>query len=241
MPDDLLDDLPDDLLDWPASIVFDFDGTMVDTETAEFEAVRLVFAEFGLVLAPDRWVAAAGHAWGQIDWAHELHLATEGAIDRDEARRRKHEFSAELDAVTVLRSGLLTLLDEAWARSIPMGVASNSPWSWIESNLERLGIAQYFEAIVTIDRVERGKPHPDPYLAAVALLDAPPVRSVAFEDSEAGTRAAAAAGLFVVAAPGPMTSAHDLTAAHLQIDGFDRFTLADLTRALASARAHGAS
>jgi HAD superfamily hydrolase (TIGR01509 family) len=239
--DDPLDDLVDDLHDvheLPASMVFDFDGTMVDTETAEFEAVRLVFAEFGLELAPDRWVAAAVHAWGQIDWTDELHLATEGAIDRHEARRRKHAFSAELDAATVLRPGLMTLLDEALARSIPMGVASNSPSSWIESNLERLGIAQYFHAVVTIDRVERGKPHPDPYLAAVALLDAPATRSVAFEDSEAGSRSAAAAGLFVIAAPGPMTAAHDLTAAHLQIDGFDGFTLLEVTRALSGARSH---
>jgi HAD superfamily hydrolase (TIGR01509 family) len=219
----------------PTALVFDFDGTMVDTETAEYEAVRLVFAEFGLELAPDRWAAAAGHAWGQIDWAGELHLATAGAIDREEARRRKHAFSTELDSATVLRPGLMALLEEALAQSIPMGVASNSPSSWIESNLERLEIACYFDAIVTIDRVERGKPHPDPYLAACRLLDAAPANSVAFEDSEAGTRSAASAGMFVIAAPGPMTAGHDLTAAHLRIEGFDAFTLLDVARASAAA------
>ena len=145
--------------------------------------------------APDRWVAAAGHAWGQIDWTDELHLATEGAIDRDEARSRKHAFSAELDAATVLRPGLMTLLDEALAHSIPMGVASNSPSSWIESTPRTARASRITSTrVVTIDRVERGKPHPDPYLAAVALLDAPATRSVAFEDSEAGSRSAAAGG-----------------------------------------------
>ncbi len=215
----------------PAALVFDFDGTMVDTETAEYEAVRLVFADFGLELAPDRWVAAAGHAWGQIDWSDELHIATEGAVDREEARRRKHAFSTELDAATVLRPGLALLLEEARAHSIPMGVASNSPSSWIDSNLDRLEIVHYFEAIVTIDRVERGKPFPDPYLEACRLLDAAPTSSVAFEDSEAGTQSAASAGMFVIAAPGPMTAGHDLTAAHLRIDGFDAFTLLDVARA----------
>lgn len=220
----------------PAALVFDFDGTMVDTETAEYEAVRLVFADFGLELAPDRWIVAAGHSWGQFDWADELRVATSGEIDVDEARRRKHAFSTELDAATVLRTGLAMLLDEARAHSIPMGIASNSPAAWIESNLDRLGIAHYFDAIVTIDRVERGKPYPDPYVAAVALLDSPAGRSVAFEDSEAGTQSAASAGLFVIAAPGPMTTVHDLSAAHHQIDGFDGLTLAGVVAARMTAR-----
>ncbi len=63
-----------------------------------------------------------------------------------------------------------------------------------------------------------------------------PTNSVAFEDSEAGTQSAVSAGLFVIAAPGPMTITHDLSAAHMQIDGFDDVTLADVARALEGAR-----
>ena len=90
--------------------------------------------------------------------------------------------------------------------------------------------------LATIDRVERGKPFPDPFLKACRLLDAAPTSSVAFEDSEAGTQSAASAGMFVIAAPGPMTAGHDLSAAHLRIDGFEGFTLLDVARASDAAR-----
>ncbi len=117
-----------------------------------------------------------------------------------------------------------------------MGIASNSASDWIDHQLDRLEITQYFSVFVTIDRVERGKPFPDPYLDAVALLGASPTNSVAFEDSEAGTQSAVSAGLFVVVAPGPMTVTHDLSAADLRIDTFEGFTLSDVARALQVAR-----
>jgi putative hydrolase of the HAD superfamily len=136
----------------------------------------------------------------------------------------------------VLRPGLLELLDEIRAQGVPMAIASNSPSDWIDFQLDRLGIADYFPVSVTIDRVERGKPFPEPYLKACLELGVEPRESVAFEDSEAGTQSAASAGMFVIAAPGPMTITHDLRAAHMQIDGFEGFTLADVTRALEGAR-----
>ncbi len=67
----------------PAAIVFDFDGTMVDTETAEYEAVRRTFADFGLELAPDAWMQAAGTMWG-ASWVDDLVEATGGAVDAHE-------------------------------------------------------------------------------------------------------------------------------------------------------------
>jgi HAD superfamily hydrolase (TIGR01509 family) len=219
----------------PAAIVFDFDGTMVDTETAEYEAARLVYADYGLDLAPDAWIEAAGTMWG-ASWVDDLHVATAGVADAHEARRRKREYIRELHATTALRPGLIELLDEIRGAGIPMGIASNSASDWIDHQLDRLEITHYFSAFVTIDRVERGKPFPDPYLAAVALLGAAPAESVAFEDSEAGTQSAVSAGLFVVAAPGPMTVTHDLSAADLRIDTFEGFTLSDVARALQVAR-----
>jgi putative hydrolase of the HAD superfamily len=214
----------------PAALVFDFDGTMVDTETAVYEAVRRTFADYGLELAPDAWMTTAGTMWG-ASWVDDLVEATAGAVDAHEARRRNRAHSTEINNLTVLRPGLHPLLDDARAHGIPMAIASNSASDWIEHHLDRLGLTDYFPVLATIDRVERGKPHPDPYLEACRLLDAAPTSSVAFEDSEAGTQSAASAGMFVIAAPGPMTAGHDLTAAHLRIDGFDAFTLLDVARA----------
>ena len=211
----------------PAAIVFDFDGTMVDTETAVYEAVRRTYADFGLDLPPDAWMQAAGTMWG-AHWVDELVHATAGAVDAHEARRRNRAHAAEIDDLTELRPGVQELLDDARAHGIPMAIASNSASDWIEYHLDRLGIRDHFASLATIDRVERGKPFPDPYLLACRELAAEPTSSVAFEDSEAGTQSAAAAGMFVIAAPGPMTLGHDLRAAHLVIDGFEDFAFADL-------------
>ena len=219
----------------PAAIVFDFDGTMVDTETPEYESVRRVYADYGLDLPPDQWIAAAGTMWG-ADWVDQLHTATAGVADPHEARRRKRAYIDELHDTTLLRPGVLALLDEIRTHEIPMAIASNSASDWIDFQLDRLGLTRYFSVSVTIDRVKRGKPFPDPYLEAVRLLGADPHESVAFEDSEAGTQSAVSAGLFVIAAPGPMTRTHDLRAAHMVIDSFEGFTLADVARASDAAR-----
>ncbi len=96
---------------FPAAIVFDFDGTMVDTETAVYEAVRRTFADFGLELAPDAWMQAAGTMWG-ASWVDDLVDATGGAVDAHEARRRNRAHSAQINDRTVLRPGLQALLDE---------------------------------------------------------------------------------------------------------------------------------
>ena len=215
--------------------MFDFDGTMVDTETAVYEAVRRTFADFGLELAPDAWMQAAGTMWG-ASWVDDLVEATGGAVDTHEARRRNRAHSAEINDLTVLRPGLQALLDDARAHGIPMAIASNSASDWIEYP-PRPARAHRLLPCARHDRPRRtGKPFPDPYLTACRLLDAAPTSSVAFEDSEAGTQSAASTGMFVIAAPGPMTAGHDLRAAHLRIDGFEGFTLLDVARASDAAR-----
>jgi beta-phosphoglucomutase-like phosphatase (HAD superfamily) len=112
---------------------------------------------------------------------------------------------------------------------VPVGVASNSPGSWCEDHLARLGLRHLIGPVVTVDRVAQPKPHAEPYLLACELMGADPAASVAVEDSEVGVASAVAAGLFTVAVPHPLTAGHDLSAAHLQLETLAGVTLADLT------------
>jgi beta-phosphoglucomutase-like phosphatase (HAD superfamily) len=82
-----------------------------------------------------------------------------------------------------------------------LGVASSSPKELIEYALELASVRHCFEGVVSADEVARGKPAPDVYLEACARLGSSPDCSVAVEDSENGIRAAAAAGLAVIAVP----------------------------------------
>ena len=216
-------------------MVFDFDGTLVDTETAEYESVRLVWADHGHHYDLARWTPWVGTA-SAVPWLEELERAVGEPVDRDGLRKRARRYNRDLLHLVQPRPGVARLLREADEAGVPLAIASNAPADWVEGHLTRLGLFGHFEphdALITVDRVERPKPHPEAYLVAVARLGATPERSVAFEDSATGVAAALAAGLYTVAVPGPMSSGHDLDRADRRLATLDVLTVAGLGDAVA--------
>ena len=132
------------------------------------------------------------------------------------------------------RPGVADLIASAADAGIPLAIASNSDSEWVEDVLRQLGLVGRFAAVITIDRVSAGKPHPEPFLAACARLGARPERSVAFEDSFTGVASAVAAGLYTVACPGPLTVGHDVGAADLVVSSLEEVTVASLVAAMAA-------
>jgi HAD superfamily hydrolase (TIGR01509 family) len=100
-----------------------------------------------------------------------------------------------------LKPGVLELLRDMDRAGLRRAVATSSSRSKALGHLQQAGILSRFEAVVTRDDVQRGKPHPDLFLAAAACLDVAPGACVAFEDSYNGVRAAEAAGMTVVMVP----------------------------------------
>lgn len=187
------------------ALVFDFDGLIVDTETPLVDAWEAVHARRGI--ACDRTVlfGVVGHVGIDFDpWA-----AFGPSADREalEAEYRRHARS--LTWSQPLLPGVEPLLQEARARGLRLGVASNSPRSHVEGHLGRLGLLGRFDAIRCIEDVTAGKPAPDLYLASVAALGAEPGRTIAFEDSLPGHLAAKRAGLRCVVVPNPSTAHHE--------------------------------
>jgi beta-phosphoglucomutase-like phosphatase (HAD superfamily) len=84
---------------------------------------------------------------------------------------------------------------------LPIAVASNSPRPFVNAALVSAGLDDLFEHVISVEDAEHPKPAPDLYLAACAVLQADPARSVAFEDSATGVASARAAGMFVVGVP----------------------------------------
>ncbi len=219
----------------PAALVFDFDGTLVDTETAEYESVRQVWADQGHHYELTRWTPWVGGAV-EVPWLDELEAVLGEPIDRLNLRKQARAYNREMLSLVQPRPGVVRLLAEADEAGIPLAIASNAPADWVEGHLKRLGLLRHFEphgAVVTVDRVNRPKPHPEAYLTAVAKLGATPDRSVAFEDSATGLAAASAAGLYTVAVPGPMSSGHDLDGADHRPGSLADISLADLAAGLA--------
>jgi HAD superfamily hydrolase (TIGR01509 family) len=199
------------------AILFDFDGLILDTESSEFHSVGLIFSEHGLVLDRSEWQRIIGTA-DHPHWTELLEQALGRPLeDRDAVivRHRQHH-RVSVSAETV-RPGVIELLDEAAAAGIAAAVVSSSPASWVVGHLERLELRDRFADVVSRDDVggdpARTKPRPDLYLLAAERVGAPPGACVVLEDSPNGVAAAVAAGMAVVAVPGPMTTGLDFSAA----------------------------
>jgi HAD superfamily hydrolase (TIGR01509 family) len=195
------------------AVIFDFDGTILDTETPEFEAWQAAYQTHGVVLPADLWRSVIG--LGATDGAARFHPGAhlEELLGRplsdDERTARRAHYYAMIDAQSV-RPGIETWLADAQRLGIFVAVASSGTRGWVRGNLERLGLLTRFGAVFCGDDVARTKPWPDLYIAAAAALGVRPENAIAIEDSPNGIRAAKAAGCFCIACPNPMTAPLDL-------------------------------
>jgi HAD superfamily hydrolase (TIGR01509 family) len=219
---------------FPGALVLDFDGLILDTESCTYDAVVDIFHDHGVDLERAEWQAILGTA----DHPHWTDMLTE-RLGRPVAREAliEQREAARLAVLVTLPpcAGVAELLDAAGDAGVVCAVASSSSAAWVVPHLERLGLRDRFAAVVTSDAVghdrQRSKPEPDLFLAAAEAVGQPPRRCVALEDSPNGVLAARAAGMAVVAVPGPMTEGLDFSAADLVVGslvGLDLSRLGEL-------------
>ncbi len=101
--------------------------------------------------------------------------------------------------------GVLSWIRAARDRQMGVAVVSSSPADWVARHLENVGMDLLFDFLMTFDRAERAKPHPELYLRALGEYGFEGRDAVAVEDSPHGVTAAKAAGIYCIAVPGPMT------------------------------------
>ena len=196
------------------ALVFDFDGTLVDTETPELTVWRETFAAHGVELPAGYWSNIVGRgAEQEFERPAALLERLTGKPYRLDGDR--HDRTMAMIQAAPLRPGVLSLLQEARAADIPCAVASSSKHPWVDPGLRSRGIDGYFQAVVCADDVARAKPWPDLFLEACRRLGSEPSKTIAIEDSPNGLAAAKAAGLFALVTPNPVTQDLDLSAAAL--------------------------
>jgi beta-phosphoglucomutase len=188
------------------SLLFDLDGTLVDTDRIHFKAFNLMLEPFG------RSVTLQEYKTGIMGFPNSTImprvLPGVPAPEQDRQAARKEEIFRELADELEPIDGLLDLLDWAAGHGCPVGVVTNAPRANAEMVLRALKLDGRFGAVVIADDLPQQKPHPLPYLTGLDRLGSSAERTVAFEDSRSGVMAASAAGLPVV---GLRTSLDDAT------------------------------
>lgn len=183
------------------AVIFDMDGTLLETERMVVQAGLAAFRAMGL---PERRDILEGMV-GTVGDTSATFRAALGA-DFDHPAFESHwqvALDAALAAGIPLRPGVTDLFAHLDAIAMPRALATNSRTIAAHEHLARAGIAHHFDPahIHGRDRVTRPKPAPDLFLHAARTLGADPARCLVFEDSDPGALGALAAGMTVVLVP----------------------------------------
>jgi HAD superfamily hydrolase (TIGR01509 family) len=202
------------------ALLFDLDGTLIDSDTEHLAAFQRVFAPHGITLDRSEYAAKImGASNAMIARLYLSHLSPDeqaATLNAKEAAYR--DGLGELEPIL----GAVALLDYADRLGLKRAVVTNAPRANAEKVLAALGIGRRLPILVIGAELQRSKPDPLPYLTALERTGALAAHSLAFEDSLSGVRSAAAAGLAVVG----MTTTLD---SRTLIEAGATFTVQDFT------------
>jgi HAD superfamily hydrolase (TIGR01509 family) len=216
-----------------SALLFDFDGVLLDTESAAYQSWCEVYAEFGVQLPLSTWVnEAVGRSAGATAFDPVAYLGEQlGAqVDREWVLHLRKEWKTRLAPATLL-PGVSDLLREASTAGVPTAIVTSEYRDRVSAHLDRVGVTHIWDAIVCAEGdAERGKPSPTLYLDALDELNVAAGEAVAFEDSPNGVRAAKAAGILCVVVPNDITrGAPGLEEGDVMMDSLSGVTLGLLT------------
>ncbi|MEJ0060657.1 MAG: HAD family phosphatase [Terricaulis sp.] len=192
----------------PQAIVFDLDGTLIDSEALVHRAYVNAAPAFGIELNDDHFLSLVGLSRDAND--ARLRVLYGANFPLADFYAAVHGHVGETPAA--LKPGAIELLDKLDALDLPYALATSSQRPWVDRHFAAYGLADRFRAVITRGDVANGKPHPEPYLKAVAALGAPAKATLALEDSFAGINSAHAAGLMTVMIPDLLTADDDMRA-----------------------------
>jgi HAD superfamily hydrolase (TIGR01509 family) len=208
------------------AVVFDFDGLLMDTESAMLQSWQYEWHQHGLEL--DLGTFWVNHGGDVTDERYrQLAAAVGPSYDKQSSHARRVAYRDDLISGLGLRPGLAAWLRDARAGGFRLAVASSSPRHWVSTLLTGIGKLNCFDVFACGDEVALPKPSPEVYLLALDRLHVAAGQAVAIEDAPHGAAAAKAAGLRCIAIPNPHAAADSFDAADLVLTSAADVSLAD--------------
>ena len=199
-------------------MIFDFDGLIIDSEHAVARGFIEVLAARGFSLSLEHMAHLFGSTEVDHLWDDLITDCTDGAVTIDDlGPDLATTIPAMIDALPLL-PGVLEVLEAAKLAGRPVGLATGQELARLREHLDRHGLTDRFDVIVTAGEVARGKPAPDIFVETARRLDVAPARCLVLEDSVHGCEAAIAAGMAVIACPSPVTAQCDFPTLAARVD-----------------------
>lgn len=205
------------------AVIFDMDGTILDSEPAYFKSDRAFLASWGIEYDEEFNRSMVGR--GAVDFFKELEArhpsSAFNALPLEERLRLKDEYYLRETAGGIpVYGGVRDFIVELRRRGLPAALASGSTKAVIKAGLTAAGLYELFGAVVSATEVPRGKPAPDIFIEAARRLGVEPSSCLVLEDSRPGVAAAKAAGMACIALPHPDEAGdQDFEAAELVVTG----------------------
>ena len=183
-----------------SAVIFDLDGTLVDSEPLYLEADQKIFRPLGIIVEAEHkkpYTGLSSHCFlADIKKQYDISISVEELLTRKNAAYM--ELAQERTHVFPEMRTFVSLLKE---HGYPLAVASGSSKEVIDAVLEAADLLTYFDVTLSSSQVKKGKPAPDVFLEAARLLNTPPQACLVMEDSCYGVEAAKNAQMSCIAIP----------------------------------------
>ena len=214
------------------AFIFDFDGLIIDTEIACYQAWVEQFQIFNVELPLSEWELTIGSSNEAFNPVEYLHFHSKKNFDKQKLILDHMKSYREKTRTLPLLPGVKNYLNWALENNFKIGLASSSPKNWVLPHLLDLEIIDFFNIIKTSDDVNYVKPCPDLFLLVKQGLNLEDFEAVVFEDSRNGIIAANLANLFTVAVPNQLTKKIDLSEANLLVNSLNAIEPQNLVKIL---------